>query len=639
VNFFDAQEKALRSTRWLVVVYVIATILIVVGVTLVIGVALYLLGDQSGYGTIFDYLRRFSGAFIGTAMVTALFILGATLFKASMLSSGGGRVASDLGGTLVNPDTSDPLRRRLRNVVEEMAIASGVPVPEVYVLEAESGINAFAAGHAPGDAAIAVTRGALEMLDRDELQGVIGHEYSHILNGDMRLNIRMMGVLFGIMAIALIGRTILRGARHARGRGAAPILVLGGGLMAVGGIGIVLARLIKAGVSRQREYLADASAVQFTRQTNGIANALKKIGGLGAHSYLTAADPEEVNHMLFGSGSRLSGLFATHPPLTDRIQALDPGFDPSDYPVVNDRTRRAVEQSAATDAGPVSAMASTSAATAPESIADMVGETRAEHVAYAAAIRESVPAALYEAAHSTEMAYFLSIALVLARRGPAAELQFAIIEQQLGAERAQIIRRLHTALADIGREYRLPLLGIAFPALKRRPVPQLAYLVELVGNLIDVDGEIDLYEFCYYRVLTTQIDRATHPSRRRPLQRVSKGPVREAAANLLRVVAHFGHAEDDARARAFGKGMALFGTWGEAYDYEPAQSYSTTHLDTALELLLALNGKGKALLLDAVTAVVRSDARLTVTEAELIRAICASLDCPLPPLLVEKSAD
>jgi Zn-dependent protease with chaperone function len=639
VNFFDAQEKALRSTRWLVVVYVIATILIVVGVTLVIGAAMYLLDDASNYVSVYDYLGNYSGPFIGVAVVTAVFILGATVFKASMLSSGGGRVASDLGGTLVPPDTSDPLRRRLRNVVEEMAIASGVPVPEIYVLESESGINAFAAGHSPGDAAIAVTRGALEMLDRDELQGVIGHEFSHILNGDMRLNIRMMGVLFGIMAIALIGRTILRGARHARGRGAAPVLVLGGGLMAVGGIGIVLARLIKAGVSRQREYLADASAVQFTRQTNGIANALKKIGGLGAKSYLTAADPEEVNHMLFGSGSRLSGLFATHPPLTERIQALDPGFDPSDYPHVNDRTRRAVEQSAATDAGPVSAMAAASAAPAPKSIADLVGETRGEHVAYAAAIRESVPVALYEAAHSTEMAYFLSIALVLARHAPTAALQFAVIEQQLGPERAQMIRRLHTALADTGREYRLPLLGIAFPALKRRPVPQLAYLVELVGNLIDVDGEIDLYEFCYYRILTTQVDRATHPSRRRPLRRVSKGPVRDAAVNLLRVVAHFGHAEDDARAGAFRKGMALFGAWGQAYDYDPARSYSTTDLDQALELLVALHGKGRALLLDAVTEVVKSDARLTVAEAELIRAICASLDCPLPPILVEKSAD
>jgi Zn-dependent protease with chaperone function len=638
VNFFDAQDKAHRSTRWLVLVYVLATILIVLGVTLVVGAAMYLLDDASDYVSVYDYLGNYSGPFTGVAVVTAVFILGATGFKASMLSSGGGRVASDLGGTLVQPDVNDPLRQRLRNVVEEMAIASGVPVPEIYVLESESGINAFAAGHSPGDAAVAVTRGALEMLDRDELQGVIGHEFSHILNGDMRLNIRMMGVLFGIMAIALIGRTILRGARHARGRGAAPVFVLGGGLLAVGGIGIVLARLIKAAVSRQREYLADASAVQFTRQTTGIASALKKIGGLGHHSYLTAADPEEVNHMLFGSGSRLSGLFATHPPLTDRIQALEPGFDPSDYPEVNDATRRAVERSAAVDSGLTSAVAPSDGPPPPESIVEMVGETRAEHVAYAAAIRESVPAALYDAAHSTEMAYFLAIVLVLARRSPALEQQFAMIEQQLGPERAQMIRRLHAALAETGQEYHLPLLGIAFPALKRRPAPQLDYLLELVGNLIDVDGEIDLYEYCYYRILSVHVERAADPSRRRPVRRVSKGPVREAAANLLRVIARYGHADDAARARAFGKGLAVFGKWGEAFEYRTSEACSTADLDDALELLVTLNGKGKELLLEAITAVVTSDGQLAFAEAGLIRAICASLDCPLPPILVEKSA-
>jgi Zn-dependent protease with chaperone function len=218
VNFFDAQDKAHRSTRWLVTVYIIATILIVLGVTLVIGVALYLVDDMQSYMSIYDYFLHHPGVFAGIVVVTVLFIVGATIFKASVLSSGGGRVARDLGGTAVAPDVSDPLRRRLRNVVEEMAIASGLPVPEIYVLESESGINAFAAGHAPGDAAIAVTRGTLELLDRNELQGVIGHEFSHVLNGDMRLNIRLMGVLFGIMAIALVGRTILRGVRHARRR-------------------------------------------------------------------------------------------------------------------------------------------------------------------------------------------------------------------------------------------------------------------------------------------------------------------------------------------------------------------------------------------------------------------------------------
>ena len=344
MNFFAVQDRARRSSRRLVILYVLAAALIVAGVSLVAGAALY---DPAYLGMPFSFasfVQQQAATLIGTAVITTLFIVGATLYKTAKLSAGGSQVALQVGGTLVSPATTDPLRSRLRNVVEEMAIASGVPVPEIYVLEHETGINAFAAGFAPGDAAVAVTRGALEMLDRDELQGVIGHEFSHILNGDMRLNIRLMGVLFGIMSLGLMGRMIFRGVRYSgfsskRGKGAPVVVILGLGLIILGAVGVFFARIIKAGVSRQREYLADASAVQFTRQSSGLANALKKIGGYEAGSLLRATDPEEVSHMLFGTGSRLSGLFATHPPLTERIQALDPNFRESDYPRVQLRDR------------------------------------------------------------------------------------------------------------------------------------------------------------------------------------------------------------------------------------------------------------------------------------------------------------
>ena len=272
MNFFDRQDQARRATRWLVVIYIVSTALIVAGVTIVVAFGLTGLGVQS------------SAPVLGvTAIATTLFIVGSSLYKISMLSGGGSRVAEQMGGTLVPPDTTDLLRSRLRNVVEEMSIASGVPVPDIYVMEEEAGINAFAAGFTTGDAAIAVTRGTLETLDRAELQGVIAHEFSHILNGDMRLNIRLMGVLFGIMVVSLIGRTILRGSHHVRfsssrrGNGAAGVMLVGVGLTILGWIGVFFARMIKAAVSRQREFLADASAVQFTRQADGIANALKKI--------------------------------------------------------------------------------------------------------------------------------------------------------------------------------------------------------------------------------------------------------------------------------------------------------------------------------------------------------------------------
>ena len=316
MNFFDAQDQARRATRRFVILYILATIGIAVSVSLVIGFA-FSFSDSAPVEDVGAYVSRNIEIFLGAAVFTLLVIGIATLVKTMQLRAGGGRVAQDLGGTLVSESSTDFLHQRLTNVVEEIALASGVPVPEIYVLENEQGINAFAAGYAPEDAAVAVTRGTLELLNREELQGVIAHEFSHVLNGDMRLNIRLMGVLFGIVVLTIIGRRILFSMRHVRSRDGAKLVMVGmfvaAGLILIGGLGVFFARIIKASVSRQREYLADASAVQFTRQTSGIANALKKIGGYDIGSHFQTTEPEEVSHMLFGTGSRLRGLFATHP--------------------------------------------------------------------------------------------------------------------------------------------------------------------------------------------------------------------------------------------------------------------------------------------------------------------------------------
>jgi len=645
LNFFDAQDKARRTTRRLVLVYIVATILIVLGVTLIIGAALFNF-TQAGRGTTVDmFLTQQAPVLIGTAVLATLFILGATAFKTAALSSGGGRVAVDMGGTLVSSDVQDPLRRRLRNVVEEMAIASGMPVPEIYVLEHENGINAFAAGYTPADAAIAVTRGTLELLDRDQLQGVIGHEFSHILNGDMRLNIRMMGVLFGIMVLGLIGRMILRGGRYAsfassrRSKGAPVVLIIGLGLTILGFIGVFFARAIKASVSRQREFLADASAVQFTRQTEGLANALKKIGGFHGGSLIRATDPEEVSHMLFGTGSKLRGMFATHPPLTERIQALDPHFKASDYPVVDPRVRQTVHgdsRAAGVHGNITTAVAGGATAPLAESITAMIGDPGSEHVEYAGKLRRSVPELLYDAAHSHELAYLLTVALILDSSGRALEQQLNLVEERLGHDRKRLVRQYYDEIVKTGAEYRLPLMQVAFPALKQRPEPQLSYLIELAGRIIDVDGEIDLYEYCFYRVLVSNLGQASDPSRRQKPQRAAREPVRNAAVDLLQVIARHGHTEKYEQQRAFAAGIAVFGKWGSKFSYAADHENSVAVLDRSLELLLALNGDGKRMLLEAITAVVMSDKSLSTAEAELIRAICASLDCPLPPILIQQ---
>jgi len=653
VNFFDAQDRARRTSRRLIAAYIVATIAIVLAVTALVGLALYNFSG-TGYGyattpgyTTSEFFAQQGSILVGTAILTTLFILGASLYKTSVLSAGGGRVATDMGGTLVPADVQDPMRRRLRNVVEEMAIASGVPVPEIYVLEEENAINAFAAGFTPSDAAIAVTRGTLELLDRDELQGVIAHEFSHVLNGDMRINIRLMAVLFGIMVLALIGRLIVRGGHHtsivssSRNRGAPIALVIGLGLMIIGGIGVFFARIIKAGVSRQREYLADASAVQFTRQSAGIANALKKIGGYSSGSLIRSADPEEVSHMLFGTGAKFSGLFATHPPLFDRIHALDPSFKASDFPRIDPRERSAASSPDGVRSGfsgdITTALATGGTAVLPESIAETVGQPESEHIEYAQHLRQSVPESLYAAAHSSEFAYLLTIALVLHRDGDTVDRQLSLATEQLGADRARLVRSYYDELSATGAEYRLPLLAIAFPALKARPTQQLSYLVSLATRIIEIDGEIDFYEYCFYRILMSNLGQAIDPSGRRDAVRARKKQLQPAAISLLRVLADYGHKSEEHSEAAYKAGLATLGPWAEKYGYQAdRQSYTVSGLDRSLDVLLGLNNKGKESLLRAISATAAHDGKLSIGEAELIRAVCATLDYPLPPILVRR---
>jgi Zn-dependent protease with chaperone function len=637
VNFFAAQDQARRATRWLVVVYIISTILIVAGVTLIVGVALFSIGTD---GRPVDY------SVLGVIAVAAtLFILGSSLYKTSRLSAGGGRVALDMGGTLVSPDVTDPRRRQLRNVVEEMAIASGVPVPEIYVLEEEAGINAFAAGFTPADAAIAVTRGTLELLDRDELQGVIAHEFSHIMNGDMRLNIRMMGVLFGIMVLGLIGRLILRGSYHTsmissrRNRNAPAIMLLGLGLAILGWVGVFFARIVKAAVSRQREFLADASAVQFTRQTDGIANALKKIGGYSAHSYLKAADPEEISHMLFAGGtSRLTSLLATHPPLAERIRALDPQFRESDYPVLDPRQIHATQDTDGTEREHrVAGLAAGMPAAIGARIANSVGNPDSQHISYARQLRRSIPDSLYGAAHSPEGALLLAISLSL--NETQAEAQLRLVEEQMGAARATLVKRYYEDTAAAGPAYRLPLLEIAFPQLKQRPAAQLEFLLKLIRRLIEVDGHISLSEYCFYRVMASHLSQAADPVAARKGNRVARKAARQAAVDLVRIVAEQGDTDPDAVAHAFAAGIAGFGQW--ANDHVKVRRVTAETVDTldqCLETLRHINSAGQQSLLAAVSETITHDGKLTVGEAELLRAICASVDCPLPPILSDAPA-
>jgi len=639
MNFFDAQDQARRSSRRLVILYLLATAAIVASVSLLIGFAYSFTYPYTGEDYV-AHMARSPGVFGGAAVFTLLVIGIATLIKTTQLRAGGGRGARDLGATLVTDNNMDPLHQRLRNVVEEMALASGVPVPEIYVLEQELGINAFAAGYAPEDAAVAVTRGALEILNREELQGVIAHEFSHVLNGDMRLNIRLMGVLFGIIALTVIGRKIMFSMRHVRSRDGARAVAIGMIvaviLLVVGGLGVFFARIIKASVSRQREYLADASAVQFTRQTTGIAGALKKIGGYESGSHFQVAEPEEVSHMLFGTGTKFSGFFATHPPLTDRIQALEPSFAPGDYPQIDYRAVRAARQMEAAEqhAGVAAMAAGAASRVSAEKVIDNVGQPNQEQVQLAGKLRRSIPENLTAAAHSSVDAYLLSIALILDRSGRVLERQLSLAHEQLGEQRASRVKQLYDELTTISTAYRLPILEIAFPSLRQRKPSELEYLIDLSTRLVEVDGDVDLYEYCFYRVLVSSLRRAMRPSRKPRSRSGKRTNVRTAAVDLLRTIAHHGHHDDDHGEQAFRAGLKVFGSWSDDAEYDVEREFTSHVLDRQLDLLTALNSDGRQMLIKAVTAVIADDGELTNVEADLMRAVCASLEVPLPPILV-----
>jgi hypothetical protein len=268
----------------------------------------------------------------------------------------------------------------------------------------------------------------------------------------------------------------------------------------------------------------------------------------------------------------------------------------------------------------------------------MVGQFGNEHLEIAAVLRDSVPASLYDAAHSHELAYLLAIALVLDTRGKTIDRQLNIVTERLGAERTRLVRQFYDEINRAGAQYRLPLMEIAYPALKRRPAPELNYLIDLAGRLIEVDGEIDLYEFCYYRILVSNLTQSMDPSRKQRIHKTSREPVRKAAIDLLRIVAKHGHEDAAQQERAFNAGVAVFGKWGSKFTFKGDHDVSVTALDKSLELLLALNGEGKKMLLEAITATVMSDKTLRISEAELIRAICASLACPLPPIILQTPA-
>ena len=632
MDFFAQQARVRGSSRRLVVLFVLAVVAIVAAIDAVVWLTM---GHHAAGGE--PVASNLPLLFASSAAVIAG-IGFSSLFRIMSLSSGGKAVAESVGAVPVPPDTRDPQLRRLRNVIEEVAIAAGVPVPDIYLMADEAGINAFAAGYSASDAAVCVTRGCLDRLSRDELQGVIAHEFSHVLNGDMRLNIRLMGLLFGILVLAIVGRRVIWFGGSGNRRGGGQVWLIGLALMVVGYIGYFFGRLIQAAVARSRESLADASAVQFTRQTDGIAGALKKIAIFAEGSTLQVANKQEVAHMLFGEAGRFSALFATHPPLLQRIRALQPGFREEELASLAASLQRPTATAPATPVagkpaatqGVVPGMAMPSVLPAVLAGGAVVGSTAsAPRFQRAASVRQAMPSALTGAVQQPESALAVMLALAMSTEAALQPAQRRIVADAFGDDVLQTVQAFNGEVAQLPPMARLPLASLAFPALKQLPEGRQQTLLVALDALVKADGRVDLNEYCLARLLRLQLKEASQP-RRAPVDGLKKLPACRDSLILVCTIVASGGCSDEASARRAWLVAMQQAFPGEAIEWAPPPAAWQAPFERALDDLDGLLPVAKELVIQSLGSAIHADGVVSVEEAELLRVICASLHCPLP---------
>lgn len=646
MNFFEHQDRATQNTFYLIGLFGVA-----------IATMIFLL-----YGAIVliwtEKLTWQPELFAIVALGAIACIGSGSLYKLIQLRAGGKVVAEDLGGTLVNPMTDNAAEQRLLNIVEEISIASGVPVPAVYILDQEQGINAFAAGFTPSDAVIGVTRGCIETLDRDELQGVIAHEFSHILNGDMRLNLRLIGVLQGILIIYLLGRTLLR-VTDSSGRSSSSndkrngILLTGLAMLAIGGIGFICGRLIKSAVSRQREFLADASAVQFTRNPQGIGNALRKIGGYGTTSEIISPKAEEASHMFFeeavgtkhwffgqGKGifSSFGKAFSTHPPIEERIRRVEGSI--GKVSSFEGQTPRSVPRSSTDDrvagftGGSSPKPPAKKLSVSPERVVAGVGTTSPKHLQQVQRFLAQLPEAVRTATRNPNGAMAIVYGLLLDTDAAICDRQRRLLQKSESAEVLELLETLQPHLEKLDPRTRLPLIDLIIPALRQLSEEQFARFFQQVKKLIQADKRQTLSEYAVLLVLRQRL--SSYFLKKPPDQIVQFTQMNQIwpdCITVLSALAKVGQESPDAIALAFRSGLfRLPGASKQTLPKEPINC-SLTEVGTSLKRLELATPKLKQAVVDACAYTVLMDQKVTLEEAELLRAIVISLNCPIPPFL------
>ena len=653
MDFFAQQDKTRRKTKLLVFYFILAVAAIVVACYFV-GLIIFAAAQSHHYhyGEQAQFVLWNPQLFLGvTVGVLAVIFIGSA-YKTNELAGGGGSVATLMGGRLVNSNTTDPDERKLLNVVEEMAIASGVPVPQVYVLNEERAINAFAAGHTPSDAAIGVTRGCIQMLSRDQLQGVIGHEFSHILNGDMRLNLRLIGIIFGLLCIATIGRVLLSArSRSSRDNNALPLIGLA--LVLLGAIGVFFGRLIQAAVSRQREFLADASSVQFTRNPSGLSGALQKIGRYGFGSRLESEHAPDMCHMFFGNGvaEPFFGLLATHPLIPDRIHAIDPAWDGT-FPPLDEKQIEVVKRAAISElehtpklmpdlfktvlggAIIVGGSAEKPPVIRSHTVLPNLGNPTPLHLKYAGQLRDSLPDSVKAAARAPLDAVALIYAMLLSPDETTRTMQLAGLAQRVEPAIQEKIVALFPEVSTAAAHAHLPIINLALGALRQLRPEQFNQFSQTLQWLIESDGKIELFEFVLQKIVLRHLTLQFSGARPPVAQYYTLKPLVPDCAIVLSALANVGSSDAAQIGKAFETGAPYLRAPDNAdLALLSGEQCGVDQIDAALNRLALAVPTIKKNLIEACVYTVGADGVITETEAELLRAVADTLDCPIPPFV------
>lgn len=646
-TFFEQQSLARRRTSQLVFLYCCAIVLIIFAVYMIVYAAWQASATSHSITTSLQhfndlepdkifYLPSFfePWLFFRVALITAGIIILGTLYKVSALSSGGSSVAKALGGQLIDPSTQDANERKALNVVEEMAIASGLPVPSVYSLDKEEGINAFASGFGPSDAVIGITKGCLTKLKREELQGVIGHEFSHILNGDMRLNIRLIGILHGILLIGLIGETLMRIAQRSRSsndKGFPVVIVLTGlGLFIVGYIGVFFGRLIKSAVSRQREFLADASSVQFTRNPAGLSGALKKILAYTKGSELQNDKAEQASHMFFSNalGQSLMKIFETHPPLVERIKRIDPSFKVDLIHLRAELDKESLEQNEINESEE-SSISAFSAASSPNEVISSIGQLRIKNINAASAIVSGFDPIILSAARNELGARALLCGIIISIDTSTSTLRREILHEKLGNDLAFAVEKLLPNINKLRRETFLPLIDMCIPSLRKMRQSDYLAFKKQIDWLIHSDNVISFLEYALSKLVFRNLDTLFFGKIKKAIKFQSVKDIAGNCADLLSHIAVVGDGDLQQKTQSFREAMKQIGL-PDTYELLEPKSLSLAKVDAALEKLEHASFEVKEKIMRAAATCMAFDGVINTNEMCLIRALGSHLDCPVP---------